>query len=60
MKLVARVFILTLAVSGAAAGIVSAHSAKAQTVTLSHQVISAALPAPVCSPQTCNIRGGVR
>ena len=58
MKLIARAFVLVLAISGAVAGVVSTHSAKAQTLTVSHQAISAALPAPVCSPETCNIRGG--
>lgn len=58
MKLAARAFALILAISGAAAGVVSAHSSTAQTVTLSQQVISAALPAPVCSPSDCAIRGG--
>jgi hypothetical protein len=60
MKLAARVFALALATSGAIAGFVSTHSATAQTVTLGNQVVSSALPAPVCSPETCNIRGGVR
>jgi hypothetical protein len=58
VKLIARAFVLVLAVSGAAAGIVSARSATAQTVILSHQVVSSAIPAPMCTPETCNIRGG--
>jgi hypothetical protein len=58
VKLIARTFVLVLAISGAVAGVMSTHSAKAQNVTLNNQVISAALPHPVCSPDTCNIRGG--
>jgi hypothetical protein len=59
MKNTVRAFVFALAVSGAVAGVVSNHSAKAQEVaTLGHQVVLSAMPAPACTPTTCNIRGG--
>jgi hypothetical protein len=59
MKNTVRAFVVVLALSGAVAGMITNHTAKAQQVaTLGHQVISSAMPAPACSPQTCNIRGG--
>jgi len=58
MKLVVRASILCLAIAGAAAGIASSHTAKAQTVTLSHLAMSSAMPAPVCEPGTpCKMHG---
>lgn len=59
MKNTVRTLVFALALSGAVAGVISNHSANAQqTAILSHQVISSAMPAPACSPSTCNIRGG--
>jgi hypothetical protein len=59
MKNIVRAFALVLAVSGAVAGVVSSHAAQAEQVaTLGHQVILSAMPAPACSPASCNIRGG--
>ena len=59
MKLVLRASIFSLALAGAFAGVASTHFATAQTVVLSHQPVSAALPAPICDPSTtCHIRGG--
>jgi hypothetical protein len=59
MKNIIRVFALVLAVSGATAGVVTSRTAQAQQVaTFSHQVILSAMPAPACSPASCNIRGG--
>ncbi|HEX3469622.1 MAG TPA: hypothetical protein VHT28_00420 [Silvibacterium sp.] len=58
MKLVIRASILCLAITGAIAGVASSHSAKAQTVTMSHQAVSGAMPAPVCEPGTpCKLHG---
>jgi hypothetical protein len=59
MKNIVRAFALVLAVAGAVAGVASSHAAHAEQVaTLSHQVILSAMPAPACSPASCNIRGG--
>jgi hypothetical protein len=58
MKLVLRASIFSLALAGAFAGVASSHSATAQTVTLNRQAVSAALPAPMCEPETCKIHGG--
>src|SRR5579862_8262294 len=58
MKLVVRASILCLAVVGAIAGVASSHSAKAQSVTVSHLAVSAAMPAPICEPGTpCKLHG---
>jgi len=58
MKLVVRASILCLAVAGAVAGVASSHSAKAQTVTVSHLAVSSAMPAPVCEPGSpCKLHG---
>jgi len=58
MKLVVRVSILCLTVAGAIAGVASNHSAKAQTVTVSHLAMSSAMPAPVCEPGSpCKMHG---
>ncbi len=58
MKLVLRASILCFAMAGAVAGIVSAHSAKAQTVSVSRLAVSSAMPAPVCEPGTpCKLTG---
>lgn len=56
MKLMIRASILSLAAAGLVAGFMPNHSAKAQETTLSHQVISSAMPAPLCGPHTCDIR----
>ncbi|MBB6147390.1 hypothetical protein HNQ77_005386 [Silvibacterium bohemicum] len=59
IKTTVRTFALVLAVSGAVAGVASSHASRTeQVVTLSHQVVLAGMPAPLCSPATCNIRGG--
>ena len=59
MKNAVRALVVALTVSGAVAGVVSNHTAKAQQVAaFSHQVILSAMPAPACGPSTCNIRGG--
>jgi hypothetical protein len=58
MKLLVRASILAMAVAGLVAGFGPNHSANAQTASLSHQVISSAMPAPpICGESTCNIRG---
>jgi hypothetical protein len=57
MKLLVRASILSLAVAGIVAGFAPSHSAKAQSVAMSHQVISPLMPAPTCGPNTCDIRG---
>jgi hypothetical protein len=59
MKNIVRAFAVVLAVAGATAGVVSSHATRAEQVaTLGHQVVLSAMPAPACSPASCNIRGG--
>ncbi|HUY82330.1 MAG TPA: hypothetical protein VMU92_11455 [Acidobacteriaceae bacterium] len=55
MKLIVRASILSLAVAGLVAGFAPNHSAKAQATALSHQIINAGMPNPVCGPSTCQI-----
>jgi hypothetical protein len=55
MKLIVRASILSLAVAGLVAGFAPNHSAKAQSIALSHQIINAGMPAPTCGPSTCQI-----
>jgi hypothetical protein len=55
MKLFVRASILSLAVAGIVAGFAPSHSAKAQAAALSHQVVSSAMPAPMCGAHTCGI-----
>lgn len=58
MKLAVRASILCLAVTGAVAGVASAHATKAQTVTVSRLAVASAMPAPVCEPGTpCKMHG---
>jgi hypothetical protein len=58
MKLALRASILSLAVVGAVAGFASNHSAKAQTVAVSHLAAYSAMPAPVCEPGApCKMHG---
>jgi len=58
MKLVVRASILCLAIAGAAAGIASSHSAKAQTIAVSRLAAPSAMPAPVCEPGSpCKMHG---
>ena len=58
MKLTLRASILSLAAAGVIAGITTNHFAKAQTITISHLAVSAAMPAPVCEPgQPCRLTG---
>lgn len=57
MKLIVRASVLSLAVAGLVAGFAPNRSAKAQAAALSHQVVSSAMPAPACGPDTCDIRG---
>lgn len=57
MKFLVRASILSLAIAGLVAGFAPNHSATAQTVALSRQIISAAMPNPTCGPNTCSIRG---
>jgi hypothetical protein len=52
MKNIVRAIAVAVAVAGATAGVASSHAA------LGHQVILSAMPAPACSPASCNIRGG--
>ena len=59
MKNIVRAVAVAVAVAGATAGVASSHAARAEQVaTLGHQVILSAMPAPACSPASCNIRGG--
>lgn len=55
MKVIVRASILSLAVAGLVAGFAPNHSAKAQSIALSNQIINAAMPAPTCGPSTCQI-----
>jgi len=57
MKLLVRASVLSLAVAGLVAGFAPNHSAQVQAAALSHQVVSSAMPAPGCGPNTCDIRG---
>jgi hypothetical protein len=58
MKLALRASILSLAVVGAVAGFASNHSAKAQTIAVSHLAAYSAMPAPVCEPGApCKMHG---
>lgn len=58
MKLIVRISVLCLAVAGAVAGVASSHPAKAQTLTVSHLAMNAAMPAPVCEPGApCKMHG---
>jgi hypothetical protein len=60
MKHIVRASVLTLAFAGAAAGVLAAHSAKAQTSIMTVQTVSA-LPVPNCNPGTnngCDIQKG--
>jgi hypothetical protein len=58
MKLLVRASILSVAVAGLVAGFGPNRSVSAQAASLSHQVISSAMPAPpVCGEHTCDIRG---
>jgi hypothetical protein len=58
MKLVLRASILSLTVAGIFAGIATNHSAKAQTLGVSHLAMSSAMPAPICEPgQPCKLHG---
>jgi len=58
MKLMVRASILCLAVAGVFAGFATNHSAKAQTVAVSHLAASSAMPAPVCEPGSpCKLHG---
>lgn len=58
MKLMVRASILSLAVAGVFAGFATNHSAKAQTLGVSHMAVSAAMPAPVCEPGSpCKLHG---
>lgn len=58
MKLLVRASILSVAIAGLVAGFGPSRSVSAQTASLSHQVVSSAMPAPpVCGPTTCDIRG---
>jgi hypothetical protein len=59
MKIVVRALVLSVAVSGAAASVFSAHSAKAQAMVVSHQAMIvnhqaavANVPMTLCIP-TC-------
>jgi hypothetical protein len=58
MKLFVRASVLCLTMAGAVAGVAFNHSAKAQTATVSHLAVSAAMPAPVCEPGgPCKMHG---
>jgi hypothetical protein len=57
MKLIVRASILSLAIAGIVAGFAPNHSAKAQSVALSRQVVADMPAPPVCGETTCNIRG---
>ena len=58
MKLMVRASILCLSVAGIFAGVFSNHSAKAQTVAVSHLAAYSAMPAPVCEPGApCKMHG---
>jgi len=58
MKLMVRASILCLAAAGIFAGVASNHSAKAQTLAVSHLAVSSAMPAPVCEPGSpCKMHG---
>lgn len=56
MKLFVRASVLSLAVAGLFAGFAPNHSATVQAAALSHQIINAGMPNPVCGPSTCQIR----
>ncbi len=57
MKLIIRASVLSVALAGIVAGFAPNHSAKAQAATLSHQVVSSAMPFPTCGPNfPCDIR----
>ena len=56
MKLFVRASILSVAVAGLVAGFAPSRSVCAQSMALSHQVVSSAMPGPTCGPHTCDIR----
>ncbi|HTY84026.1 MAG TPA: hypothetical protein VMB19_07395 [Silvibacterium sp.] len=58
MKLIVRASILSLTAAGIFAGIATSHSAKAQTLGVSHLAINSAMPAPICEPgKPCQLHG---
>jgi hypothetical protein len=51
MKIVVRALVLGVFAAGASAAVVTSHSANSMTtVAPSHQVVSANMPVPVCTP----------
>jgi hypothetical protein len=51
MKLALRALVLCVFAAGASAAVVTSHSANSMTAAVpSHQVASASLPVPVCTP----------
>ena len=59
MKLVIRAFVFGLCAVGASAAVASSHATRnLQTMTVSQQATSTAMPIPGCSPNHCGNSGG--